>query len=311
MTKSRFIQNEEAENILSDFHAGLNTVQLAEKYGRNDSTIGKLLKKNGFRPRSIKTKLTETQVLEAYEKYEKELWTTEKLGEFYSVDANTIANSFRRYGLEVRPNGWIPSLKDDSFFETIDSEAKAYYLGFIMCDGSIIEDKKHSALHIELQHQDEIWLKQFVKTIGLPEERVRTYTRSGGLTTSKISINSDRFCTNLIDKGIVRKKMGNKQIPLHVPIHLLRHTIRGIIDADGGIYDKTNSVTLSGAGQIVYQVADYLFKEAHLVKKPAIYDNPDIYSAPKMSIHGKEDFQKVIHFLYNNAAFYLERKYPF
>ena len=79
MAKGTRISEDETLAIIKDFKEGLNTVELGEKYNRNNTTIGNLLKRNGLKARNETCKLTKQQVLEAYEKYEKELWTTEKL----------------------------------------------------------------------------------------------------------------------------------------------------------------------------------------------------------------------------------------
>lgn len=311
MIKRRFMTEEEKTNILEDFSRGLNTVQLAEKYGRNNTSIGKLLKRSGLSARNIKSKMTEEQVFEAYNLYSEQLYTTEKLGVIYEVDANTIANSFRRFGLKVRPNGNIPEASNERFFETIDSEAKAYFLGFVMCDGSVVNDKGHYALHIELQERDKEILEVFAKQVGLPKSRVKTYTRTDKeepLTTVKISINSDIMCQDLIDKGVFRRKVGNKSIPRDVPDNLLRHTVRGMIDADGSIHRENRTIRLYGGGTMTDDVSAYLHKTLKLASKPNVIrsDNhtPFMYSS-------RFDFDTITKHLYKDANFFLKRKNPF
>ena len=318
MAKGTRISEDETLAIIKDFKEGLNTVELGEKYNRNNTTIGSLLKRNGLKARNETCKLTKQQVLEAYEKYEKELWTTEKLGLFYSVDANTIANSFRRYGLLVRPNGWIPELKKDDWFSIIDSEEKAYFLGFLMCDGSIINDKNHLSLHLEIQERDKYILEEFVRLLELSKNRVKTYKRTEkNLTTSKISINSDRLCQDLISKGVIRKKVGFKKIPSDVPEHLLHHTIRGMFDADGGISKENKTVSICGGGTMTEEIASVMKDKVSLEKEPWTYidkrseKNPKWRDLPIDSFTGENDFLQVCNYLYKDATIYLHRKNPF
>lgn len=59
---SKYISEEEEIKILKDFEDGLNTVELGKKYNRNNTTIGRLLKRNGLSARNIRAKLTEQQI---------------------------------------------------------------------------------------------------------------------------------------------------------------------------------------------------------------------------------------------------------
>ena len=309
MKRTRFIQEEEKQLILKDFHNGLNTVELGKKYGRSDSAIGRLLKKNGLKTRNEKAKLTEKEVRKAHELYTKELMTTEKLGEMYKVDANTIANSFRSYGLKVRPNGHIPAVKDENIFKVIDSEEKAYFLGLLMADGSIVRDKTSYTMRLELEESDYHIMKEFAGFLGLPESRIRKYTRSDkNLVTNVINIGSTKFCQNLMDKGIVPNKTGKKIIPTGVPNDLVRHTIRGLIDGDGTIRTDLRVVVLYGGGGMVYQVADYLYGNLDLSGRPTTKKYDGV--VPRMTTR-PNDFDEIISYLYEDATIFLKRKNPY
>lgn len=309
MKKTRIISQKEEKNILEDFERGMNTVQLAKKYDRNSTTIGRLLKKNGLQARNIKEKLTKEQVYEAYGRYKQEVINMTKLGQIYKVDAVTIANSFRRYGLEVRPTGWVPELPDADIFSVIDTEEKAYFLGLLMCDGSIIENKGNPTLRLELGQVDKHLLESFASFLGLSQERVRTYVRpEKNLTTCVVSLSSKKLCQDLKDKGVIRNKTGSKRIPSGVPHDLMRHTIRGMIDADGSVrYDK-KMVELFGGGSMTEEVSEFLFRELSLSIKPKVthYAN----AVPRMSVMSN-DYKPVVSYLYKDASVFLKRKNPY
>lgn len=306
--QSRYIQDEEKQNIINDFNNGLNTVELASKYKRNNTTIGRLLKRNGLEARGKKPKMSKEQVLEAHKKYEEELLTTVQLGEIYKVSERTIANQLNRYKLPIRKSGTIAESGNELFFEIIDTEAKAYFLGFIMCDGSIVLDKTTYRLSIEVEVKDKHILDDFVSEINIPKERIKTRSRrSNTLITSRVDINSNKLCNTLIDKKIVPNKVGNKQVPLGVPKDLIRHTIRGMIDADGTVDTNKRNVILYGGGQMTEQVAKILSSNLELSRKPKVnhYKN----SVPRMFI-STIDYEKVVNYLYKDSNYYLNRKNP-
>lgn len=308
---SRYISKEEEIEILKDFENGLNTVKLGEKYNRSNSTIGRLLKRNGLNARNIKTKLTEEQVKKAYKLYDEKLYTTEKLGKLYNVDANTISNSFKRLGLKVRPNGHIPEPFNDKFFKTITTEEQAYYLGFLMCDGSIVNDGWTDILRIELQVIDRNIIDRFVKLLGYKADKVKVRTRfdkEKPLTTACVNISSNSLCEDLIEKGVVKNKTGKKQIPFGVPDELIRHSIRGMIDADGSINHTKKYIVLYGGGKMTHQVASFFNNNLNLSQKyeSKKYKN----SVPRLTIYNDSDYKSVMDFLYNDATIFLDRKNP-
>lgn len=308
---SKYISEEEEIKILKDFEDGLNTVELGKKYNRNNTTIGRLLKRNGLNARNIKTKLTEQQIKEAYNLYEEELYTTEMLGNIYNVDANTISNSFKRFGFTVRPNGHIPKPFNDEFFKTIRTEEQAYYLGFLMCDGSIIGGKGSDIMRIELQVRDRIIIDILAKLLGYGADKVKVYIKTVNgepLVTAHMSVISNNLCQDLIEKGVVKNKKGKKQIPSGVPSNLLHHTIRGMFDADGSINHDKGYIVLYGGGSMTYQIADIFNKNLNLSRDyaPKKYKN----STTRLTIYNDSDYKAVTNFLYNDATIYLDRKKP-
>lgn len=309
MAQSRYINKEEEQSIIKDFEEGLNTVELGSKYNRNNTTIGRLLKRNGLRAKGPTSKMKKEEVLEAHKRYQNELLTTIELGNIYNVSERTIANQFKKYNLSVRKSGTIADSGNESFFETIDTEAKAYFLGFIMCDGSIFLDRTTYRLSIEIQEEDKHILEDFVDVIGIPRERIKTRSRRhNSLITSQVNINSNKLCNSLIDRKVIPNKTGNKQVPLGVPKNLMKHTIRGMIDADGSVNFTKRNINLYGGGKMTSQVAEILNSNLELSRKPKVshYKN----SVPRMFI-SSIDYEKVINYLYLDSNYYLNRKNPF
>lgn len=306
MFNTRYIEETEKELILKDFHLGMNTVQLGKKYNRNNTTIGKFLKKNGLSARNIKSKLTKEEIDEAYSLYLTEEYNTITLGEKYNVSERTIANSFEKYGYKLRPSGHIPELKNENYFKIIDTEAKAYYLGFLMCDGSIINDKNNLALHIELKEEDSLFLMDLCKELGLSKDRVSIYSRKDRPNkTCKININSNVFCNNLVSKGVTRNKVGKKHIPYNIPKNLMHHCIRGMVDADGSISKEKHYFGLYGNGTMVNEVVNLLNEILDIDLK--IYD----YEVKRTTTTNQNYFKLICNYLYKDATVFLQRKYPY
>ena len=142
---------------------------------------------------------------------------------------------------------WKRRLKvDDTFFEHIDTEEKAYWLGFIVGDGYV---SRHPALVVSLKETDKEHIEKFKKSLK-SEHPIRIYQRvrkngyayPGGFPGSKpyarLSITSRKLCTPLLKMGFGKKKTRNIKAFKFVPANLRRHFWRGLFDADGSIARK-------------------------------------------------------------------------
>ena len=65
--------------------------------------------------------------------------------------------AYNQYGRKYQYN--------DNYFELIDTEEKAYWLGFIWADGYIWESNKQRRLRISLNHKDKCHLENFRKSL--------------------------------------------------------------------------------------------------------------------------------------------------
>jgi hypothetical protein len=133
---------------------------------------------------------------------------------------------------------------NERFFQTIDNEAKAYWLGFIAADGCVTRGR----LVIALSSVDHAHLKKFKTDIEstspvLKSEKKRDSAAKNNphsyiQKVSRIAISSRPMCDDLSRLGIVERKSKTLQFPTsdQVPNDLLRHFLRGYFDGDGSIY---------------------------------------------------------------------------
>ena len=113
---------------------------------------------------------------------------------------------------------------DSNFFETINTERKAYWLGFIQADGAI-DGPRENQLRIKIQKSDRVLLERFAKDIGYNGPIIEK------LNYCKINITSKKLTDDLKKLGIVRNKTF-KTSYLSFP-NLQGHYFRGLFDGDG------------------------------------------------------------------------------
>lgn len=117
------------------------------------------------------------------------------------------------------------------YFENIDTEDKAYFLGLLMADGNVCI-KRGKVIQISLKNEDSYILKLFQNKIGstnnLCIDRV---------LYSKLTLYSDKMVKDLIKLGCTTNKSHTLKFPTkeQVPERFISHFIRGYFDGDGGI----------------------------------------------------------------------------
>lgn len=114
-------------------------------------------------------------------------------------------------------------------FETIDTEEKAYWLGFLYADGTI--SSKENKIELGLAEKDLTHIQKFRTFIGISNKIC--YRESS--KSYRFSFRSYKCKQDLINKGCVPNKSLILTFPSasQVPIALLKHFIRGYFDGDG------------------------------------------------------------------------------
>jgi DNA-binding transcriptional regulator WhiA len=142
----------------------------------------------------------------------------------------------------------IPNKKyavDESYFEKIDTEDKAYWLGFLYADGYINDKPSEYALEIGLIRSDKDHIELFSKYIKsnyLIKDRIisKKYLKKNGkyCESSHLRIYNKKVVEDLIDKGCTNNKSWTITFPNFLEHNLERHFIRGYFDGDGSICKK-------------------------------------------------------------------------
>lgn len=210
---------------------------------------------------------------------------------------------------------------DEDYFENIDTEEKAYWLGFIAADGSVVKSSEYNSyrLYINLSHVDEGHLEKFRNAVGASDVKFQKYTstkgfsNSNGTTTSRIVLNSFKMCKDLAKYNIHQRKSYDIEMP-NIDNNLIPHYLRGLFDGDGSYhyhYDVKNNryrymFEIVSANKIfVEQIQQYLLSVG--IKTNLYYRKEFNYF--RLMTASKRELLKLIDLLYYNATVYLDRKY--
>ncbi len=124
---------------------------------------------------------------------------------------------------------------DETFFQTIDTEEKAYFLGFLSADGFV--DRNGRVFRLGLQLRDEHILHQMKAAMksGHPiKDRKSKAGFPGSGPQMFLAISSITLVSDLAKYGIVPGKSKTLTFP-DLPTDMERHFARGSFDGDGHI----------------------------------------------------------------------------
>ena len=221
-----------------------------------------------------------------------------KLCKRFGCSNQLIYRALRRQGISARDNRKYRF--DQDYFGSVDSEEKAYWLGFIMADGHVRVRKGSKSLvltSIDFEH-----LEKFKKAI-----------KHGG-DIKPHSNNTYRFeaCSGLVVKDLItlgvvpRKSFCTSVSPIDKK--LIRHFIRGVVDGDGGIgyYGDSWRISISPATQ------SFINDLKTIINKDFGIDGGGIDKRGKtfvLTFGGNAQAYNLGNILYGDSSIYLDRKY--
>lgn len=225
-----------------------------------------------------------------------------------------------------------------NIFDVIDTEEKAYWLGFIWCDGYVSRRERSQtnveyAFKLDLQATDACHvakLKEFLQSTH-PIKRYRTKgLKPGGTDVARLHISNRYFGQKLHrDYGLVAGRHDFKSYRRLIPDSLFKHFIRGVVDADGSLiismvelykYSseradtrmvKKLAVNISTHTEIIQAIQEHLFENkviASINKTSKRHESGD-GDCLCLKYGGNNQCKRIASYLYGDATVYLERKY--
>lgn len=307
--------------LINDYIPGETSLKsLAEKYNINNyKTIADVLKENGIK--TIKPKLVPRESLkEASEYYVNNNVSVIDCAKKFKIGKNTLRAYLKEHNLIKNAKNYQKDISyDEKFFDNIDTEEKAYWLGFIMADGYTRLNKKNNPAQtsIEINKKDIEILNAFknsVKSNHIIRERSRRTITGKTSELCSITISSQHFTSKLISYGVIPNKtyIGfiNEEI-FNDNEELIFHYLRGYSDGDGTINKNRGSYVFKlviKSESILNTIKKWIKKYCNIDPKITLWEDK-LGSAYRLSIQNKKEYFIFLDKLYKNANIYLDRKY--
>jgi len=239
-----------------------------------------------------------------------ELKNLKKVAKSFNVSLRPIVRILKKNNIELTNRRYDVN---HSFFEVIDTEEKAYWLGFLYADGCIRKNKSGSQITLKLSTKDEEHLMMFKNNVEsehkITYHESRTISKKGTPSTSKncvIRINSNEMVENLIDKGCTPRKTFTIDYP-NIDEKFYKDFIRGYYDGDGNFFysekTKMSVVTIVCASD---KFRDFLINVMSKIPNIGIiHEDKDRYTIKIVNILGIVSF---LDYIYNESKICLIRK---
>lgn len=193
---------------------------------------------------------------------------------------------------------------DYDFFKEIDTEEKAYWLGFLYADGCVHKSSHQMTLVLSIEDKEHLYKFNRCLKSTYPIKLVRDkYVR--------LNISSKSFGEDLINKGCVPTKSLILKFPSveQVPKSMVRHFIRGYFDGDGCIYNRMKDGCMKSCINIL-GTEDFLVGiVSELPVDNVVVKQRNGYKIHNITIYNKQDIKKIMLYFYNESNIYLKRKY--
>lgn len=230
-----------------------------------------------------------------------------------NIDPEILSKYLRRLGFEPKKRQNTPKI-NQHIFDQIDSEAKAYWLGFIFADGYIQpppkdETKMKYVFSFCLAYQDIGHLKKFNDFMGFVGDKVYIdylLVNDVKKPRCKWSVGNKHLWETLNMLGCTPRKTLTLKAP-KIPDELVRHFIRGYFDGDGtlGSYGKYKQPSCSIVGTM--NIIDYIIK--YHGTKGAVYNHKGHKPETITLSYASKKAIDFIKYIYDDSTIYLDRKY--
>jgi hypothetical protein len=234
------------------------------------------------------------------------------IGTKFSAKSTTIKKVLEQENINIT-RGKIQRNMNENYFESIDTEKKAYLLGFLFADGSVYYRKRNNTdegvLSLEVKESD-LSIITLLKE-ELDSEHKICFSTRGNSNTVSVKISSTKIVKDLESFGLMPNKtyLLEKVVPDKLNDNFKISFLRGLFDGDGSIYPiEDNRFGINFTGYSLSYVQDFQNEINNLIGKtnPSKISKKSAYQA---TWNGGKEVKKIVSILYKNSQVYLPRKY--
>jgi DNA-binding transcriptional regulator WhiA len=254
-------------------------------------------------------------------KEESEFYLRNKTSHLYQSECKKCANAACRERARqkriINPKklgGQCIYSLNENIFADIDTQEKAYWLGFLFADGYNSEEKRSITLGLASVDKDHIQkFREFLSSNS--PVKVRPPRRPHEQPIHIVNICSTKLSKDLAKLGCMQAKTFKIKFPIWMDSLLWRHFIRGYFDGDGsvGIYRSRKSVNCSIAivsnQKFLSQLKSILKSTVGVNSQISKTFNNNRSDVRCLYSGGNRQTLRFLQWIYGEASTVLDRKY--
>lgn len=227
-----------------------------------------------------------------------------KIAKELGIDRGSLSKNLKKDKIQII-NEQNSNSRNSNIFKKIDTEEKAYWLGFLYADGYV--SKSSNGIELALKESDVEHIKKFKSFINSNNKISRKKIRLNKniYYAYRISFRDKIMKKDLISNGCTPQKSLTLEFPTDevVPDELKRHFLRGYWDGDGSLIhtDKTYRISVISTKEFISGMLNFTDWKDYALQ--------DEGQAFRWECNNSKTIPKIINFLYKDANIYLERKY--
>jgi hypothetical protein len=259
-------------------------------------------------------RLSHREKTELFTKYETGKYTGADLAGYYNISSVAVNALLRRHGYKAKSQSELQRKYniDETFFDVIDTEEKAYFLGFLYADGYNNTDRNSVALSLKESDKDILIrlnsLIQPDKPLQYVEFKKETRGYKNSSNQYRLVIANKHISERLTELGCCKNKTHTITFPSEeqVPKHLQRHFVRGYFDGDGWVGEKAISIvsTLNFCNSLAETLKEEFNINCYIRAR-----HPERNNSIRMLELNKKSARTFLKWIYKDSNIHLQRKY--
>jgi transposase len=283
------------------YEQGLSAASISKIIGAHEATVRTWLKRSqiDIRVGGHYNKKYSNELIVKIKKLYESGYNTPQIDKLLDLRRGAASELLRSSGYTLKHRGPKSMIQNEDYFDIIDTEEKAYFLGWIIADANVSIYNNQYSLKMHIALKDKEIIDKFLEAIN---SKNKTKVKEGAHSSYYVSLTSVHMCKTLISYKVLPQKSGREVYPNFIPENLNKHFIRGVFDGDG-ITDVVNSRSgFVGSKNMVTNILKILNKnEIKIIQNSK---NNNIY----YFLGGKKFSRYLFEFMYNDAKVWLSRK---
>lgn len=251
-------------------------------------------------------RLSDIQKIDLVKRFETGKYTFTDLAKEFNISQVAIKGLLNRRGYKAKSQSELQRKYplNEAFFDKIDTEEKAYFLGILYADGA--NSPERNSISLTLQEKDKAILEK-LNNLLQPTKPLQYIRFKNGKNQYRVAIVSKHIGQKISDFGCTKAKSFTLTFPEWLDKKLVSHFVRGYWDGDGWIGKKAMSVvsTENFCNSLAKIIKTELNINSYIRAR-----HPERKTTTRMlDISGRLKCIKLTDWMYTNSTIYLERKF--